>query len=80
MYLINQVRFYLVSYQILISHLEKEKVRFAYFEHDLCDSSECEALIGEFVDRFGGLDVLVNNAGGLGVRKGQFRQTWRLWP
>ena len=54
----------------LISQLESEKARFAYFEHDLRDSSECEALIGEFVDRFGGLDVLVNNAGGLGVRKG----------
>lgn len=56
--------------QDLISQLEKEGARFAYFEHDLCNSGECEALIKEFVDRFGGLDVLVNNAGGLGVRKG----------
>ncbi|WP_231889225.1 SDR family NAD(P)-dependent oxidoreductase [Mangrovibacter phragmitis] len=42
----------------------------AYFQADLCDSSACEKLVASFTTHFGGLDVLVNNAGGLGGRAG----------
>ncbi|WP_136247894.1 SDR family NAD(P)-dependent oxidoreductase [Halomonas borealis] len=54
----------------LIAQLESEEARFAYYERDLTKSGECESLIQAFVEQFGELDVLVNNAGGLGVRKG----------
>ncbi|MBY5928477.1 SDR family oxidoreductase [Halomonas sp. DP8Y7-3] len=54
----------------LIAQLESEGARFAYYERDLTKSGECETLVHEFVEQFGILDVLVNNAGGLGVRKG----------
>ena len=43
--------------------------RAAYFSADLAATAACEALIQGFVSRFGGLDVLVNNAGGLGGRR-----------
>ncbi|MFT3963941.1 SDR family NAD(P)-dependent oxidoreductase [Propionivibrio sp.] len=36
---------------------------------DLRHSDQCEALVDAFVRRFGGIDVLVNNAGGLVGRK-----------
>jgi len=53
-----------------IAELEAIGGRFAYFERDLSKSSECEALVTDFTAEFGSLDVLVNNAGGLGVRAG----------
>lgn len=40
----------------------------AYFVADVSKSEECEKLVNAFVERFGGIDVLVNNAGGLGGR------------
>ena len=40
-----------------------------FFQGDLCHTQECEQLIERFVARFGGLDVLVNNFGGLVGRK-----------
>ncbi|MBR7890110.1 SDR family oxidoreductase [Marinomonas sp. A79] len=41
-----------------------------YFAADLNQSAECKKLVDEFVAHFGGMDVLVNNAGGLGGRDG----------
>jgi 3-oxoacyl-[acyl-carrier protein] reductase len=41
----------------------------AIFACDVASTAECVALIDAFVDRFGGLDVLINNAGGLVARK-----------
>lgn len=41
-----------------------------YFQADLTQSAQCEQLIEAFVARFGGIDVLINNAGGLGGRQG----------
>lgn len=35
---------------------------------DLTKTSECEKLVNEFTAKFGGMDVLINNAGGLGGR------------
>jgi len=42
----------------------------AYFAADVTQSAECAALVANFVERFGGIDVLINNAGGLGGRQG----------
>lgn len=41
----------------------------AFFAADLSNSGACEQLVTDFVARFGGIDVLVNNAGGLVARK-----------
>jgi len=43
--------------------------RTVYFSADLTVTAACQSLIEQFVARFGGLDVLVNNAGGLGGRR-----------
>lgn len=40
-----------------------------FFAADLAKTGECERLVEEFVARFGGLDVLINNAGALVARK-----------
>ncbi len=40
----------------------------AFFQADLTKSEDCKRLVQEFTDKFGGIDVLVNNAGGLGGR------------
>ncbi|HCH33251.1 MAG TPA: 3-ketoacyl-ACP synthase [Oceanospirillaceae bacterium] len=39
-----------------------------YFQADLTKSAQCDQLVSEFVHAFGGMDVLINNAGGLGGR------------
>ncbi|TBW40816.1 SDR family oxidoreductase [Siculibacillus lacustris] len=41
----------------------------AFFTADVTDTAACGRLVAEFVARFGGLDVLINNAGGLVARK-----------
>ncbi|UTW10434.1 SDR family NAD(P)-dependent oxidoreductase [Marinobacterium rhizophilum] len=40
----------------------------AYFQADVTKSAECEKMVADFVAKFGGIDVLINNAGGLGGR------------
>lgn len=40
-----------------------------FFAADLSKTADCEKLVSEFVARFGGIDVLINNAGGLVGRK-----------
>lgn len=40
-----------------------------FFAADLGKTDACEKLVDEFVARFGGIDVLINNAGGLVARK-----------
>jgi 3-oxoacyl-[acyl-carrier protein] reductase len=42
----------------------------AYFQADLTQSAQCQQLVADFVAHFGGMDVLINNAGGLGGRQG----------
>lgn len=39
-----------------------------FFQADVTRSDDCARLVEAFVARFGGLDVLINNAGGLGGR------------
>ncbi len=41
-----------------------------FIEANLMQSADCEKLVNTFVAKFGGIDVLVNNAGGLGGRSG----------
>lgn len=41
-----------------------------YFQQDVTTSENCKALVEAFVEKFGGIDVLINNAGGLGGRAG----------
>lgn len=40
----------------------------AFFQANLLKTAECGKLIAAFVGHFGGIDVLINNAGGLGGR------------
>lgn len=37
----------------------------AHFAGDLSDSAACRTVVEQFCERFGGIDVLINNAGGL---------------
>lgn len=41
----------------------------AFFPADVASSKACKELVDAFVARFGGIDVLINNAGGLVGRK-----------
>lgn len=41
----------------------------AFFAGDLSQTEACHQLVADFVARFGGIDVLINNAGGLVARK-----------
>lgn len=52
--------------------LEELRLRGAdieYFQAELSESRACEQLVNAFVSRFGGIDTLINNAGGLVGRK-----------
>lgn len=40
-----------------------------FFAADLAEAEACTGLVEKFVARFGGIDVLINNAGGLVARK-----------
>ncbi|MGO2414822.1 MULTISPECIES: SDR family NAD(P)-dependent oxidoreductase [Cobetia] len=42
----------------------------SYLQADVRDTQQCEVLVNQAVERMGGLDVLINNAGGLGGRQG----------
>ncbi|MDH2373999.1 SDR family NAD(P)-dependent oxidoreductase [Cobetia sp. 3AK] len=44
--------------------------RVFYLQADVRETAQCEALVKQAVEAMGGLDVLVNNAGGLGGRQG----------
>lgn len=52
----------------IITQLAAKGGEAAFFRADLTQSSECKKLVDDFVARFGGLDVLINNSGGLGGR------------
>ncbi|MBP0649508.1 SDR family oxidoreductase, partial [Mycobacterium tuberculosis] len=41
----------------------------AFFAADVAATASCTALIDAFVDHFGGIDILINNAGGLVGRR-----------
>lgn len=45
----------------------------AIFQADVASSEACEAMVAAFIERFGGIDVLINNAGGaLKIPEGGF--------
>ena len=48
--------------EAIVSELEKKGVRAAAFKADQADSAQVTGLIGHVVERFGHLDILVNNA------------------
>lgn len=53
----------------LLQEMHSQGGEAAFFAADLSDSAACAALIEDFIARFGGIDVLINNAGGLVGRK-----------
>ncbi|WP_070971254.1 SDR family NAD(P)-dependent oxidoreductase [Vibrio sonorensis] len=52
-----------------IAELEALGGEVAFFQANLMQTAECEKLVAEFTAHFGGMDVLINNAGGLGGRE-----------
>lgn len=52
----------------LVAELNQEQGEAAFFAADLTQSDQCQQLVQDFTDHFGGLDILINNAGGLGGR------------
>ncbi|MBE2898498.1 SDR family oxidoreductase [Pasteurellaceae bacterium 20609_3] len=53
----------------LLSQMEQAGGKAAYYCADLSKESECRKLVNDFVDEHGGLDILINNVGGLVGRK-----------
>jgi len=53
----------------LLDELSTANGEAAFFPADLADSTACTKLVDDFVAHFGGIDVLINNAGGLVGRK-----------
>lgn len=53
----------------LLSQMQASGGEAAFFAADLSSSDACASLVADFVARFGGIDVLINNAGGLIGRK-----------
>lgn len=51
-----------------VAELAATGAKVQFFQANLMKSDECEKLVTEFVGAFGGMDVLINNAGGLGGR------------
>ncbi len=55
--------------EVLVRELSAAGGEVAFFQADLTSSAACEQLVAAFTRHFGGLDVLINNAGGLGGRE-----------
>lgn len=53
----------------LLDNMRQHGGEAEFFPADLAQSAACDKLVADFVARFGGLDVLINNAGGLVGRK-----------
>src|SRR5712672_4083172 len=49
--------------QKLVGQLEAKGVRAAAFSADQADAKQVESLVDAVIKRFGGLDIVVNNAG-----------------
>lgn len=54
---------------LLLADMTADHGEAAFFRADLADSAACTRLIEDFVSHFGGIDVLINNAGGLVGRR-----------
>jgi len=46
-----------------VKDLEKENLKAKYYQLDICNKSSIEKLRDHLKEQYGGLDVLVNNAG-----------------
>ncbi|MEN3109866.1 SDR family NAD(P)-dependent oxidoreductase [Uliginosibacterium paludis] len=53
----------------LLADMGQDGGEATFFAADLSNSTACRTLVEDFVARFGGIDVLINNAGGLVGRK-----------
>ena len=53
-----------------LKSLAEDPTKVVFLAADLTKSEQCEKLVKDFVSTFGGMDVLINNAGGLGGRSG----------
>ncbi|MBK5143161.1 SDR family oxidoreductase [Budviciaceae bacterium BWR-B9] len=51
-----------------LAELDELPGEYSLFPADLTKSDHCEKLVSDFITQFGGMDVLINNAGGLGGR------------
>ena len=54
--------------ETILEDLRQRGADVEYFAADLSLTEACERLISDFIARFGGIDVLINNAGGLVAR------------
>lgn len=57
------------SLDTLLAGLRSKGGEAEFFQADIASTADCERMVSEFVARFGGIDVLINNAGGLVARK-----------
>ena len=55
--------------QALLDAMRTDGGEAEFFAADLAESAACTQLVADFVARFGGIDVLINNTGGLVGRK-----------
>lgn len=53
----------------LLAEVIQQSGSAVYYSVDLSQESECKALVEQFVQQYGGIDVLINNVGGLVGRK-----------
>lgn len=53
----------------ILHHLAQLGAEAVYIQGDVSQSQVCQRCVDQFVATFGGIDVLINNAGGLGERR-----------
>jgi len=57
------------EFTTLVERLRADGAEIEHFPGDVSSTEVCRTMVEAFVERFGGIDVLINNAGGLVARK-----------